>query len=248
MSINQSPSNLRKGQQAFAAYIRDPKHQPAPGDVKPERMAMYRELFFNNVEAFLSSNFPVLRSLSSDDDWLQLVQDFFTQHACASPYFSEIPEEFLHYLQNERQETRDLPFMLELAHYEWAEMALTIAKEATPPKIKAKSDLFETPLALSPLVWPLVYRYPVQRIGPQFIPDRAPEQATFLLMYRNDVDVVKFFEITPMSYRLLEMIQEYPGQSGDDYLRQLADSALKKEGTAQSFFRNLADRVIIYSA
>ncbi len=64
---------------------------------------MYRELFFNNIEGFLSGNFPVLRKILDDQQWFALVQDFFAKHPCQSPYFSEIPEEFLDYLQNERE-------------------------------------------------------------------------------------------------------------------------------------------------
>ena len=54
-------------QYEFAAHIRDPEHKPAPDDIEDRRMGIYRELFYNNVEGFLSNSFPVLRKLMDDD-------------------------------------------------------------------------------------------------------------------------------------------------------------------------------------
>jgi len=42
--------SFQQHQAAFAAYIRNPENSPLPVGVKPERMAMYRELFFNNID------------------------------------------------------------------------------------------------------------------------------------------------------------------------------------------------------
>ena len=72
--------NFKSTQLAFAAYIRDPQQNPIPVDVAESRMAMYRALFFNNIEGFLSGNFPVLRALLNDEQWLALTQDFYAKH------------------------------------------------------------------------------------------------------------------------------------------------------------------------
>lgn len=198
-------------QREFAAYIRDPYHNPAPTDVKEQRVAMYRELFFNNINTFLSSNFPILHKILDGQAWLELAQDFFARHRCKSPYFSEIPEEFLDYLQNERDNPDDLPFMLELAHYEWVEMALSIAKEDPAANRQIADNLLEQRIRLSPLAWLLAYQYPVHKIAPTFLPMQPPAQPTFLIVYRDPQDEVSFLEITPMTYRLLEILQDDEG-------------------------------------
>ncbi len=136
--------DFKAKQLEFASYIRDPENNPAPADVKQQRMDMYRELFFNNIEGFLSANFPVLRKILDGSRWIELVQDFYAKHPCKSPYFSEIPEEFLEYLQNERNNADDLPFMFELAHYEWVEMALSISKEEVIANNENLDNLFNT--------------------------------------------------------------------------------------------------------
>lgn len=208
-------------QREFAAYIRNPEANPAPADVAEPRMAMYRELFFNNIENFLSSNFPVIRKLLDDQQWLELAQDFFANHTCESPYFSEIPEEFIGFLQQERNHPDDFPFLVELAHYEWVEMALSIAKEELVVNPLPIADLLTKSLQVSPLAWPLAYQYPVHKIAPNFLPLTPPESATFLIVYRDRHDEVVFLEITPMTYRLLAIIQEQPTAVASEVLAQI---------------------------
>ena len=215
--------DFKHKQAEFAAYIRNPANAPAPQDVAPQRMAMYRELFFNNVDSFLSSNFPVLRAILSDGQWRALAEDFFACHSCRTTHFSEIAEEFLDYLQNERDSAADLPFLLELAHYEWVEMALSIAREAPvfgdPQFIE---DIRQQRLALSPVAWPLVYQYPVERIGPDFLPQIAPEHPSYLIVYRDRTDQVHFMQTTPYTYRLLQIIEQTSDRTGQEYLHVLA--------------------------
>lgn len=244
--------DFKAKQREFAAYIRDPATNPAPADVKPQRMAMYRELFFNNVESFLSSNFPVLRKIMDDPAWFELAQDFFARHPCKSPYFSEIPEEFLAYLQIERSNPDDYPFLMELAHYEWVEMALAIAKEKAPLPPENVASLLKDSIKLSPLAWPLAYQYPVQLISPDFLPTAAPEQPTFLIVYRNQDDEVNFIQLTALTYRLLQIIQDHAGLAAQTYLQQVAEESNHPEpaiimDAGLRILQDLAEKTIIMS-
>ena len=222
--------DFKARQLEFSAYIRDPFNNPKPADVKPQRMEIYRELFFNNIDSFLSSNFPVIRAILDDTQWFELSQDFFAKHPCTTPYFSEIPEEFIDYLQNQRQNDADYPFLLELAHYEWVEMALSISKQ----EISENTDAFITNLAeetisLSPLAWPLVYQFPVQQISPSFLPEAAPEQATYLLVYRNADDEVNFIQIPAITFSLLQLLQNNNSLSCNDCLMRVAKESSHPE-------------------
>jgi len=207
-------------QREFVAYIRDPENNPAPADAPQQRVAMYRELFFNNINGFLTSNFPVLRTLLNDKQWFELVQDFFANHVSKTPYFAEIPEEFLAFLENERNNSCDYPFILELAHYEWVEMAVAISKEELV--INQTELQLDSRIQLSPLAWLLVYQYPVHKISPDFLPDVLPPlHPTCLIVYRDDHDEVHFMEITPLTYRLLAMIQEQENIRVTDCLQRM---------------------------
>jgi len=211
-------------QQAFAAYVRDPEQAPPPG-FQPERIALYRELFFNNVLSFIGGAFPVLREVLPEAQWLALLRDFFARHRCATPYFAGIPEEFLDYLQRERAEAfDDPPFLLELAHYEWVELALAVAMGEPPrdnPELLA--DPLECRVFLSETAWPLAYRFPVHRIGRDFQPTEAPPQPTCLAVYRDGADQVRFMELNPVSYRLLQILEEAGERPARECLRQIAE-------------------------
>jgi len=243
--------NFQQHQAAFAAYIRNPETNPLPANVKPERMKMYRELFFNNIDGFLIANFPVLHRLFSEQDWQELVQDFFVKHVCHTPHFSEIPEEFLAYLQNERQCVTDFPFVAELAHYEWVEMALSIA-DAESEKMPLER-ITKTALKLSPLACLLAYQFPVHQISPTFLPLLVPEQPTFLLAYRNFEDVVHFCELTPLTYQLLQLLEAESGQFSETYLTQLVTfaptfSVQKLQEAGLEILRDFVQRGVIVSA
>jgi len=217
--MNNSLPDFDRKQREFAAYIRDPEHNPVPAGIQEQRMAMYRELFFNNINSFLAGNFPVLRALLSDEQWFALAQDFFAHHRSESPHFSEIPEEFLYFLEHECDNADDFPFMLELAHYEWVEMALDIAKEELV--INDESLTLESRVQLSPLAWSLAYQYPVHKISRDFLPTAPAEQPTCLIVYRGADDEVHFIEITPLTYRLLATIEAHDSLIVADCLQKL---------------------------
>ncbi len=243
--------DFKAKQAEFSAYIRNPNTNICPGDVAPNRMQMYRELFFNNVESFLSSNFPVLRKILNDTQWHQLAQDFFANHPCTSPYFSEIPEEFISYLQNERiASTGDYPFMLELAHYEWVEMALSIAQESlTKSNAQQITDVEQT-ISLSPLAWILAYQFPVHKISPDFLPLQPPDQPSYLMVYRDNEDEVRFIELAPMSFHLLQTLQNQQPTSIAKCLTVALPNNLDEshQNSAIEALQQFIDKQIIFTA
>lgn len=212
---------LREAQLAMARYLRNPAVAPAPEGIEPRRLRVYRELIYNNIEGFIRSGFPVLCSLYDADPWRELVQSFIDSHRCRTPYFLEISQEFIQYLA-ERHVARDCdpPFIAELAHYEWVELALDVAAGEVPPAPAAPDPLTQVP-RLSPVAWLLSYAYPVHRIGPGFQPREAAEP-TFLVVYRDRRDAVGFMELNPATARLLELVREDTGRDGAALLAQLA--------------------------
>ncbi|MBT5292950.1 MAG: DUF2063 domain-containing protein, partial [Cellvibrionales bacterium] len=187
-------SSLADVQRAFAAHIREPSVYPAPADIEDRRMKIYRELFYKNIEGFISSAFPILRKLYSDTDWHQMVRDFIHRHQSQTPYFLEISEEFLSYLGGEREpQSCDPVFALQLARYEWAELALFVAEQDTPEDaVSADHSLIDHIPVLSPLAWSMVFDCPVHQIGETFRPEQPSEQPVCLVVYRNRQDKVAF--------------------------------------------------------
>ena len=221
---HREPGPLARLQLGFAAHIRDPERHPAPSDVEDRRMAIYRRLFFNNISSLLEKNFPVLRSLYADDAWAVLMREFYSEHRCRTPLFPELAKEFLRYLQDVRgRRGNDPPFLLELAHYEWVELALTLdERELGEVAVEPEGDLLGGRPVLSPLTWVLSYRYPVHRIRRDFQPQEAPAEATHLLVYRDRADRVRFISMNTVTRLLLELLQTQPECSGRELLARVA--------------------------
>ncbi len=219
--------SFKKHQYEFTAHIRDPEKNAMPNGIEDRRMAIYRDLLYNNIEGFIASGFPILREIYSDKNWHKMVRDFFANHQSQSPYFLEISQEFIHYLQNERSPDKNDPAgLIELAHYEWVELALHVSDETiSMHNIDANGDLLKQHPVFSPLAWPLIYQFPVHTMGPDNLPKEAPEQASYLVVYRNRNDEVKFLEINPVTARLISLLQENESYSGldaiDDIVKEM---------------------------
>jgi len=216
--------SMERLQQEFTAHIRDPEQNPVPTGVEDRRMKIYRDLFFNNIQSLLAANFPVLHEIYGEEGWKLLIRDFYARHRCHTPLFPEVAREFLRYLQDERgEQDDDPPFLLELAHYEWIEMALELDDRSLETSgVDTGGDLMESIPVLSPLVHVLSYRFPVHQISPDFRPDSPPESATHLLVWRNRSDDVKFMQLNEFSRLLMEFMGGDNPLNGRKLLEQLA--------------------------
>ena len=211
-------------QRAFTARIRDPKANARPQGAPAKRMKVYEELLYNNLEGFLLACFPVCRKILGVRRWNRLVRAFFRDHANHTPYFRQIPEEFLKYLQDEWERPEDFPaFLPELAHYEWMELALdTSDADRDLPEHDPDGDLLAGHPLVNPVLQVLAYRWPVHRLSQRYKPADAPAEPTFIVTWRDrDLDI-HFSLLNPTTARFLALVQESPELSGDEVIQQLA--------------------------
>ena len=217
------PTTFKDRQYAFAAHIRDPQNVAAPEGIEDRRMAVYRKLFFNNLFSLLGTFFPVMRKIHSDEDWRRFIRGFMVRHQAQTPYFLQLPEEFLAYLQNEFEPT-DSDFPFELAHYEYAELALSVSEDETDLSgVDADGDLLAGVPVKSALAWAYAYNYPVHRISPEYLPTASETAPAFLALYRDRNDAVGFLELNAVTAALLDDIENNAAQlTGEALLRELA--------------------------
>jgi len=168
-------------------------------------MKIYNELLYNNVEGFLLACFPVLRQVLGARKWAQLVRAFFSTHRSHTPYFRQIPDEYIQFLQDEWTAPEGYPpWTLALAHYEWIELVLSVSSRSADRGVAAEGDLLEGIPVLNPVLARLHYDWPVHRIGPR----RTVRPAdTWLLVLRDTADQVQFSEINAFTARLLELLE-----------------------------------------
>lgn len=217
--------DFREIQYAFAKHIRDPENNPAPVDAEDRRMAIYRELFFNNLRNLISQTFPVLKKLHSKEKWKSFIRQFMVSHESATPYFLEIPQEFLEFLQDEYvPDDSDFPFLIELAHYEWVELALSVSDEENVlTGVESEGNLLDGIPVKSRLAWLFAYQFPVHRISADYIPTEPGEQPVFLAVCRKANEDMDFMELNPVTARLLELIDGNDAATGRELLHALAE-------------------------
>lgn len=238
-------------QRQFAAHIRDPACA-APEAVEDRRLKIYQELFYNNVEGFLANGFPVLHSLIKADAWHAAVRGFLRDHACESPYFIDIPAQFLDYLSAQPALPDGWPgFALELAHYEYMEVAVGSSTEVIPESgYHPDGDLLAAAPLLSPLACLLSYHWPVHRISPSDVPDEPLDQPVWLLVYRDRQHEVQFMEVNQVTARLFHLLEEEPLWSGRQVLTRLgSELGVSDPGQVIAFglqtLQDLRDRDVI---
>ena len=225
-SVNSKAKHFQDIQNVFTQHMRDPENNAGPEEIEDRRLKVYRELVYNNIEGFIANSFPVLRKIIDDEYWHKMMRDYVAHHQAHTPLFPKMPQEFLQYLEHERKESvDDHPFMLELAHYEWVETSLSLdSRDISFDEVEKDGDLLESIPVVSPLVMPLAYQWPVHKVSPEFLPDTMPEQATYLLVYRDRNDDVGFIELNPVSAKLIEVCLDNTNQlSGKDILLSIAE-------------------------
>lgn len=233
------PGLLAAQQRGFSAHLRDPDAVPAPPRIEPRRMAIYRDLVFNNLVDLLGGNFPILRSLGDEATWQSRVRGFLRDHRSQTPLFPEIAREFIRFLETRTPVDGDPPFLVELAHYEWSELALGLDESSIDDvEHDALGDVVEGIPVVSPLARLLAYRFPVQHIGPDFQPDEAPATPTLILLSRNRSDEIGFLAVEPLTALLFERLSANATTSGraclDDVLAAIGrdDHGLRASGLA----------------
>ena len=213
-------TDFQSFQRAFGRHLRDPQHTPRPAGVPARRMAVYNELLFNNLTGFLDSCFPVCRALLGETRWRRLNRTFYRDWPSHTPWFREIPREFTRYLAAGDIAQRLPAWLAELAHYEWAELAVDIM-DCPLPACDPAGDPMHAPIVLNPALMNLAYAWPVHRIGPDYRPRKAV--ATHLVVYRDADDQVQFSEINPVTGYLLARLAEQP-QTGTAACLALAEA------------------------
>jgi len=201
-------TDFQQVQRQFLAHLRNPGRQQLPAGFARKGVDVYVDLLYNKFNDSLTTCFPVTHAILEGKPWQRLLKDFIAEHRCLSPYYRQIPDEFVLYLQNERQATDEPPFLAELAHFEWMELVLSIA-EAEPVMTEPLTDsrLMDAPLAFAPVMRLLYYVWPVQHISPAHQPSEPPSFSTHILGFRDAADHVQFIALNPATAGLVQSLQ-----------------------------------------
>ena len=225
------PRDFQQTQAEFTHWLRQPGAAVLPAGVLPARMHTYRELLFNNVISFVDITFPVAKALLPESLWQRLSEHFFADHHCHSPFFYDISLHFREFVVAlDWPELADFPWLTELLHYEWMELAADIAEEPNPsiaPDCVLADESFwrriDAPIRLAMPAWPLAYQWPVAGWSVETDPADLQAQAQAVVLWRNRDDDVRSLTVEPLTAWLVERIQ-LAGQT--QTLRSLANELI----------------------
>lgn len=209
--------DFQRYQLAFTAHIRNPIANRKPAKVKDERMAIYREIVFNNLFGSVSACFPICQQVLGKRAWQKLVRQFFGDYQAATPIFREIPHEFLQFLKTDNNLPR---YFKQLAHYEWVELAVN-TMPSEPASLSEKTDLLNEKPVLTPANMLLEYDYAVHKITKKN--SAITEEKNYFLVFRNAENQVKFIELNAMTFQLLKFIDKND-HTGKQALLRLAET------------------------
>jgi hypothetical protein len=205
---------FQRFQYAFTAHLRNPGAKPVPSGIDARRMRIYSRLVYENLDGFLLRCFPVTRDVLGSRRWSRLVRAFLIAHRSRSPLFHQIAGEFIEFLANEGTIPQNYPeFLLEFAHYEWMELALSTSTGMPDWKaIDIAGNLLEGRPLLNPVLANLCYHWPVHHIRPR---TRIAQAKTYLLLFRDADDEIQFSEINAFTARLIDLLalEEHTGHA-----------------------------------
>lgn len=217
-------------QRAFLNYLRNSSDASPLQGFDADRLKVYAELLYNKFDESLTACFPVINRILGDIAWRALVLEFIDNHTCRTPYYRRIPDEFVQYLRQIRPEDPELPFLADLAHFEWVELQLSIAEAIDlPHHILTAEQLLRAVPVFAPVMQLQTYQWPVEDIGPNYLPTEVPEDITYILGFRDHHEQVQFVALSTATAHLVQRLHNR-GLSSEQALAEmgshLPDSAL----------------------
>jgi len=248
--------NFVEVQNTFTAHMRDPSVNPGPADIEDRRLQIYRDLVFNNIESLISGSFPVLKTIYPAEQWKFLIRAFVRDHISHTPHFPKMPQEFLMFLQHKEQHGPEFPFAfpftMELAHYEWLELAIDLdTRHITHNPVSSAEAFIDQCPVINPISTTVGFSWPVHEIGPDFLPAEAPELPTYIVVYRNSELKTGFMELNPLAAMLIEKIGTNANQTGKEILQQIssdighANSSVVIQGGCELMYEMAAKHILL---
>ncbi|MGD9900597.1 MAG: DUF2063 domain-containing protein [Calditrichaceae bacterium] len=185
----------RQIQSALAAYCRSGELKPIEG-ARTDRLHHYRRLVFNVIDSTLEGAYPLTRQILSDDEWDQLVNDFFRNHDASSERIWKMPFEFYEYcLANNYSEKLSRPYLDDLLYFEWIEIHIHTMPDQTIPGHGKLGDLLTDELVINPEYMLLHLEYPVHKLPASRL--EASRGNYYVLVFREQQNLtVRFMELS----------------------------------------------------
>ena len=178
-------------------------------EVNQKHVHHYRRLVYNIIDDILQSAFPIFYGYADSVIWDEIVNTFFSTHACQTPQVWKVPGEFYQYACDKNlKDTYNIPFLEDLLLFEWIELDVHTMKDEVFPAYKTKGNWSTDVIAITPEYRILSVKYPIHTTTPSQIDTQHPSQY-FILIYREPkTGSVQFLDISVLYALTIEKIEE----------------------------------------
>lgn len=214
--VRQPPAELALFQESYSQYLRAPSKHSLPPGIPVRRSEVYESLLFNNISGFINKCFPVAKTLFGAEQWPHLIRAFYEQWQCRTPIFSQIPKEFVGFIDSAPPLNHIPAWLPELLHYEWLELEV----ELDDPDHGQPLDSGDDRIFTNPTLRMHGYEWPVHKLSPSFLPSEP--EPVILCVYRTKQWEVRFMEINSVTAMLLQLLEQQP-QTAQSALAHLTD-------------------------
>ncbi|SCA63840.1 hypothetical protein SCG7109_BH_00060 [Chlamydiales bacterium SCGC AG-110-M15] len=198
--------DTKNTQSKLANYCRSGYYDPIPG-VRPERAKVYRRLVYNLMEGALSSAYPITRQVLTDDEWVDFVQHFLTQHDCQSPHLWCMPKGLWEFAVKEQYAKKlGKPYLEELLCFEWLEIEMDMMPDIDPGPYESDGDPLNSPLLLNPHNQVRTFTYPVFSRSIEDL-EKHHSQYHLLLFRHQEHHEVRYVALSPLYATLVSILQ-----------------------------------------
>jgi hypothetical protein len=193
------------------------------------REKIYYHLLRANLHETLANVYARVIEHLGAENWAFLLDEFLQQHTATTPYFYQLPDEFLSFLWHNRARYGQWPWLWALAHFEWMELVATVADETLP---EPNAGL----LRYSPLAYYCQYDYAVYPLDKEYTALAQRTHPWQGVVYRNRQHEVLWLVLEPWSAHLLQAILQQKECSAEDMVRYAmqSNSAYKENEVRES--------------
>ncbi len=197
-------------QAKFSQYLR--KNEAPLSSLQTEKI--YYHLLRANLQELFFNIYPRLKGHLGEESWQFLLDQFLIHHKARTPYFYQVPDEFLSFLWHNKAQYSQWPWLWSLAHFEWMELVASVADEAWP-----ESD--PTRPRCSPLAYYCQYEYAVYPEDGDYTPLSLRERPWQGIVYRNKAHEVQWFACEPWSALIFTALQQAENKNSGDVVSYL---------------------------
>jgi hypothetical protein len=192
-----------------------------PG-TRQEGLNQYRRLIRNNIHNALEQAFPIAFTVLTESQWNTLVDDFHALHPAVTPQVWKLPEEFYRFVKaNGYAKTFSLPFLNDLLHFEWIEIAVHTMEDQSPAPYRSKGNKLTDSLVVHPEFRLIRMEYPVHIYAAEEALQHAGDY--YLLTFRTRNFDVQFIDLPALHAFYFEQIVQ--GKTGAELLKMLEEQS-----------------------